>query len=82
MKVVYFARLRESVGLSEEIIEKPVDVNTAGELKDWLAARGEPFQSALSGARVLMAVDQEHAQADSDISTCSEVAFFPPVTGG
>lgn len=82
MKVVYFARLREAIGISEEQLEKPQAVHTTGELKDWLVARGEPWASALSGNRVLVAVDQEHAQYDETITDASEVAFFPPVTGG
>ncbi len=82
MKVVYFARLREAIGQPEEVLTKPEGVSTSGELKDLLVSRGEPWASALSGSRVLVAVDQEHAQSDTPITDDSEVAFFPPVTGG
>lgn len=82
MKIVYFARLREAIGQAEETIETPQGVETAGELKKWLMNRGEPWASALAGKRVLVAVDQEHAQYQDAITDASEVAFFPPVTGG
>ena len=82
MKIVYFARLREAIGQAEETIETPQGVETAGELKEWLMNRGEPWASALAGKRVLVAVDQEHAQYQDAITDASEVAFFPPVTGG
>jgi len=82
VKIVYFARLREAIGQAEETIETPQGVETAGELKEWLMNRGEPWASALAGKRVLVAVDQEHAQYQDAITDASEVAFFPPVTGG
>ena len=82
MKIVYFARLREAIGQAEETIETPQGVETAGELKEWLMNRGEPWASALAGKRVLVAVDQELAQYQDAITDASEVAFFPPVTGG
>ncbi len=82
MKVVYFARLREAIGQSEEHIALPEGVETAGQLKALLVERGEPWASALSGKRVLVAIDQEHAGEQDVITTASEVAFFPPVTGG
>jgi len=82
VKIVYFARLREAIGQAEETIETPQGVETAGELKEWLMNRGEPWASALAGKRVLVAVDQEHAQYHDAITDASEVAFFPPVTGG
>ena len=82
MKIVYFARLREAIGQAEETIETPQGIETAGELKEWLMNRGEPWASALAGKRVLVAVDQEHAHYQDAITDASEVAFFPPVTGG
>lgn len=82
MKVVYFARLREAIGQSEEELALPEGVETTSQLKELLIARGEPWASALKGQRVLVAVDQEHAGYDDSIKNASEVAFFPPVTGG
>ncbi|GLQ29741.1 molybdopterin converting factor subunit 1 [Litoribrevibacter albus] len=82
VKVVYFARLREAIGQSEEQVTLPEGVETTGQLKEWLMARGEPWASALSGKRVLVAVDQEHAGYDASVKDATEIAFFPPVTGG
>ena len=39
MKVLYFAWLRERIGVAEETIEVPADIGTIGALTDFLAAR-------------------------------------------
>jgi molybdopterin synthase sulfur carrier subunit len=78
----YFARLRETVGRSEEEIALPDGVNSAGALRDWLCQRGEPWRDALSAPAVLVAVNQDNARPESPVTDGDEVAFFPPVTGG
>jgi molybdopterin synthase sulfur carrier subunit len=48
-----------------------------------LKARGEPWSSALAEpGRILIAVNQEMAGADTCLKDMDELAFFPPVTGG
>ena len=82
IKVRYFARLREALGTAEESIELPSGVTTVGELKSWLGERGARWQDELSAPALLMAVNQEAAQAQTPVADGCEVAFFPPVTGG
>ena len=83
IKVLYFALLRDAMGLSEERVEVPESVNTVGALREWLMARGEPSQSALANAkRVRAALNQDMADMSAKIEAGDEVAFFPPVTGG
>ena len=83
MKILYFAWVRERVGVGEEEIAVPETVGTVGALIDWLNARGENYQAAFEDLRAIRAaVDQNHVQLDAPLNGAREVAFFPPVTGG
>ncbi len=81
--VLYFASLREQLGVAREDVELPDGVHTAGALREHLAGRGGAWQSALAGPKLLrMAVNQDMAKPAAAIRAGDEVAFFPPVTGG
>lgn len=83
MKILYFAWVRERVGVGEEDITLPQHVTTIGSLIDWLKTRGENYQAAFQDLRAIRAaVDQNHVQLDAPLNGAREVAFFPPVTGG
>ena len=83
LKLVYFASLRERLGLDSESLEQPEGVTTVADLIDYLVAeRGEIWQQVLQDAQVLAAVNQEMCDFDQEITSGDEVAFFPPVTGG
>jgi molybdopterin synthase sulfur carrier subunit len=83
LRVLYFAALRERVGCAEERVDVPADVRAVGELRQWLAARGEPWATAFDETRRLRAaVDQSMAGDATALHDEAEVAFFPPVTGG
>ena len=83
MKVLYFARVRQMVGKSEEEIDIPAGIATIGALIDWLKARDEGYAHAFADLRVVRAaIDQAHVQLDAPINGAREIAFFPPVTGG
>jgi molybdopterin synthase sulfur carrier subunit len=82
-KLRYFAWVRERIGLSEEELELPAHVKTAGELLSFLAARGEGFAEALQHPKVIrVAVNQEHVAHDELVVGAREIALFPPMTGG
>lgn len=79
----YFAWVREKTGLSEETIELPDGVATVGDLVRHLKARGDGFAAAFANAGLIrVALDKAHVKADAALAGASEVAFFPPVTGG
>jgi molybdopterin synthase sulfur carrier subunit len=83
LRVLYFAALRERLGRSEEAVDVPDGVGQVGELRYWLAARGEPWAAAFAETRrVRAAVDQSMADDGAELHDGAEVAFFPPVTGG
>ncbi len=83
VKVLYFARLREIVGIASEEVPLPEGIADVAGLRAWLAARGGVWLQALDGYRqVRAAVNQELVADTSAIGDGDEVAFFPPVTGG
>ena len=83
MKLRYFAWVRERVGIPEEDVEVPPDVTTAGELMAWLAGRGEEYAHAFENPKVIrVAIDRAHVKPAAPIKQASEIAFFPPMTGG
>lgn len=83
MKILYFARIRQIVGRPGNEIELPPEVKTVSDLINHLSARDEACASAFADLRTLRAaIDKAHAPLDASIIGASEVAFFPPVTGG
>jgi molybdopterin synthase sulfur carrier subunit len=79
IRVLYFARLREQLGLDAETID-PVPA-TVADLVAQLRARGGPWPEVLAGT-VLFAVNQEMARGTTPLHDGDEVGLFPPVTGG
>jgi len=83
VRILYFAWLRERIGMAEEAVVLPPEVATVGELTAWLGTRGPGFAASFTAIRtVRCAVNQEFARPDTPIAAGDEVAFFPPVTGG
>jgi len=83
MRVLYFAWLREKIGLAEEDIDLPAEVASVAALIDWLKSRGPGYAAAFADQKLVRcAVDQEFAAQDTAIAGAAEIAFFPPVTGG
>jgi len=82
-KLRYFAWVRERVGKPEEDVVLPTHVRTVGELMTWLATRGEEYAHAFANPKVIrIAIDRSHVQPNTPIANASEIAFFPPMTGG
>ena len=83
MRLVYFAWVRERIGLEWEDVAVPATVRTTSELVDWLKTRGPGYELALAEPRALrLAVDKVHAVGDVPLAGAREVAIFPPMTGG
>jgi molybdopterin synthase sulfur carrier subunit len=83
VRLVYFAWVRDRIGIPEETVSPPAEVATAGELIDWLAGRGEGYAHALAvPATIRIAVDRMHVGHDEPIAGAREIALFPPMTGG
>jgi molybdopterin synthase sulfur carrier subunit len=80
VRVLYFASLKEALGLASETLELPAGVATVCGLRDWLAANGRGRLASAKNLRC--AVNQEMADGVTPVRDGDEVAFFPPVTGG
>ena len=81
LDVLYFAWLRERIGLGQERVE--TNAETVSDLVEELRAREDRYDLAFSDlASVRVAVDQELTSFDAPLSDAREVAFFPPMTGG
>ncbi len=83
MKLRYFAWVRERVGKAEEDIDVPNGIVTVAELMTWLSGRGEEYAHAFDNPQVIRAaIDKTHVKPQAAIGNASEIAFFPPMTGG
>lgn len=81
VRVLYFARLRERFGVTEEQLE--LDGQTAADLVALLQLRGGVWAEELGPGRAYrVAVNQEIVALDAVLTDNAEVAVFPPVTGG
>lgn len=81
VKILYFAALREALGVSGEDFQLPDGVCSVDGLRACLASRGGNWEK-LSARSVKAAVNQAMAVGASSVRPGDEVAFFPPVTGG
>ncbi|MEN9409072.1 MAG: molybdopterin converting factor subunit 1 [Pseudomonadota bacterium] len=79
--VLYFAWVRERIGLPRERVE--TSAPTVAALIDELRAREDRYQAAFADlASLRVALDQELSDFDAPLAGVREVAFFPPMTGG
>lgn len=79
--VIYFAWVRERIGLPRERVE--TQAMTVAALVAELVAREPRYQAAFADLGSLrVALDQELSSFDAPLAGVREVAFFPPMTGG
>ena len=81
IEVLYFAWLRERIGIPRETIDS--QAATLADLITELRAKDPRYELAFSDLSALRAaVDQELGEFDAPLNSAKEVAFFPPMTGG
>lgn len=81
LRLRYFASIREALGASDTI--EVAEGATVGAVRDALIARGGAHATALARSRALRsALDQVLCDEGAVVAEGSELAFFPPVTGG
>jgi molybdopterin synthase sulfur carrier subunit len=79
--VLYFAWVRERIGLPRERIE--TSATTVAELVAELSAREDRYAAAFADlASLRVALDQDLSDFSAPLAGVREVAFFPPMTGG
>ena len=82
MKIIYFASIKESLGISEEkiILKKSC---TILELIEILIKKDKKYKFVFSNlAKVKCAVNSSYVNFNTVVYDKDELAFFPPVTGG
>jgi molybdopterin synthase sulfur carrier subunit len=83
VNVLYFAWVRQKIGMSDEQVELPQGIATVRALAEHLARRGGGYADAFADlTRLCAAVNREHVSFDTPVADGDEIAFFPPVTGG
>ena len=82
VKLKYFSRIREAIGKPSELVE--IKSKNLQDLIEELQSMGEQY-SVLKGRdfTVYSAVDQNMVtDVETSIEGATEIAFFPPMTGG
>lgn len=83
MKLLYFAWVREKIGIAQETVTPPETVSTISELITWLESRGPEYKAAFENREsIRTALNQTHVDHMTPVTGAVEIAFFPPVTGG
>lgn len=81
MDVLYFAWVRERIGIPREAVE--TQATTVMGLVEELRDREARYAAAFADISALrVAVDQQLTDFDAPLTNVREVAFFPPMTGG
>ena len=83
VRLFYFAKVREALGVHQEELDLANDIKTVSDLIEVLKGRGSHWQDIFSmSSSFRMAVNQEIVEDSHTITANDEVAFFPPITGG
>ena len=81
MDVLYFAWVRERIGIPREVVD--TNAATVMALVEELRSKEDRYAAAFADISALrVAVDQELTDFDAPLDGVREVAFFPPMTGG
>ncbi|HZU83300.1 MAG TPA: molybdopterin converting factor subunit 1 [Polyangiaceae bacterium] len=80
VRVLYFAGLRDAVGLAEQTLDLPDDVRTVAALSDHLAALHPTYAERRGHVRI--ARNEAFARDDELLRPGDVVALIPPVAGG
>ncbi|MCO6058305.1 MoaD/ThiS family protein [Pseudomonas sp. MOB-449] len=81
IRVQYFARYREALGIEGEQLNWDLAFAKLDDLRQHLLARGGVWE-VLAEQNLMCARNQELCSLDEALTDGDEVAFFPTVTGG
>lgn len=79
--ILYFGRLSDLTGTSEEVLALPSDIESAGHLRTWLDNRFKT-DGALLDPTIRIAVNSEIILDTASLLGADEIALMPPVGGG
>lgn len=81
LRVLYFAWLRERIGIPSEEVE--TSAATIAELVAELRARSTQHAAAFAELEgIKAALNQKVQPFETSLDGATEIAFFPPMTGG
>ena len=80
-KILYFGRLSDLTGKTDELLTLPQDINSAGQLRTWLDNRFKT-DGALLDPTVRIAINSEIILDTAPLNDADEIALMPPVGGG
>lgn len=82
MKILYFANIRQTIGLIEEYID--IDEGyTVEEVIKMLVKKNEKYEKAfLNIDNIKCSINLNYVKLNAKVKNTDELAFFPPVTGG
>lgn len=82
LQIVYFARVRETIGVDGEQVEVEAGTDIATLVRR-LAFQSERHAAAFSDrTKLRFALNHKMVRADALLDDAQELAIFPPVTGG
>ncbi len=83
LNIIYFAWVRERLGLDQEQVALDDGVETIGDVLTMLSDRGAAYADLFSDiGKLRFALDQDYGVPATPIGSAGELAIFPPVTGG
>ena len=82
IRVLFFARIRDQLGVSDLEIELTEGVHNLSQFTAHLISENPAFGDILTQPNVLVAINQEFGSAETTVEDGDEIAYFPPVTGG
>ena len=83
MKIIYFSWLKENLGISEENVVPPKNINNINDLINWLSKKSTKHKKIfLKSKNIKCSINQEIVNKNNKIKKNDEIAFFPPFTGG
>ena len=78
LKLLYFFKLVDLLGCSQEEFKLPEGVVNVAGLLAWLGQRGEKYRAALAdGSGLQITINKKFVDAASVITDGDEIAFFP-----
>jgi molybdopterin synthase sulfur carrier subunit len=80
LRILYFAGLRDALGMSEQTLQVPAGVTTVGALADHLASIHPGYAERRGHVRI--ARNEAFATDDEKLADGDVVAMIPPVAGG
>lgn len=83
LNIIYFAWVRERLGVDQEQIALEDDIETVGDVLTMLSDRGAAYADLFADiGKLRFALDQDYGVPATPIGSAGELAIFPPVTGG